>query len=304
MEERTHNDDRNYLSYIKYNYYSILLHLISSIVMLFLYIEQQSAHIPYTTSYSRWNRINRNYSCPLGSRYLETSSGNFCIEKQIKTVNRNDSNDSNDSNDNNDKDIYWRWLIISFHILSFVFQGIAELTIRTGHILGYNYNEMISNGRNPLRFIEYSFSASIMLISIALLNGIIDINLIISIEILTTGCQLCVLVVEYIEENKTKILVHLIGWLQFCWAYLIIIDSFITSIQESNNNLGTQRPTYVYIIVIILFLLYSSFGLVQLSELIVDINPYTKETLYVILSLTSKLILGWMIFSNVLLLSN
>ena len=208
------------------------------------------------------------------------------------------------------------WLVISFHILSFIFQGIAELTNWTGPILGYNYNEMISNGKNPLRFIEYSFSASIMLISIALLNGITDINLIISIGILngitdinliisigilTTCCQLCGLVVEYIEENKIKILVHLIGWLQFCWAYGIIIDAFIVSIQESNTNSGTQPPTFVYIIVIILFLLYSSFGLIQLSELIVDINPYTKEKLYVILSLTSKLILGWMIFSNVLL---
>ena len=72
-------------------------------------------------------------------------------------------------------------------------------------------------------------------------------------------------------------------------------------IQESKNNSGIKPPTFVYIIVIILFLLYSSFGLVQLSELMVDINPYTKEKLYVILSLTSKLILGWMIFSNVLL---
>ena len=50
---------------------------------------------------------------------------------------------------------------------------------------------MIDNNKNPLRFIEYSFSASIMLIAIALLNGVTDINLITSIGVLTAACQLC-----------------------------------------------------------------------------------------------------------------
>ena len=64
---------------------------------------------------------------------------------------------------------------------------------------------MINNNRNPLRFVEYSISASIMLISIALINGVTDINLIISIAVLTASCQLCGLVVEYIVEKKIKI---------------------------------------------------------------------------------------------------
>jgi len=49
--------------------------------------------------------------------------------------------------------------------------------------------------------------------------------------------------------------------------------------------------------------MYASFGFVQLLELILDIKPSTKEKSYVLLSLTAKLFLGWMIFSNVLLLS-
>ena len=65
-----------------------------------------------------------------------------------------------------------------------------------------------------------------------------------------------------------------------------------------------QDLHFVYVIVIVLFLLYSSFGFVQLAELCCSVNPYLKEQTYVILSLSAKLLLGWMIFSNVLILGN
>jgi len=52
-----------------------------------------------------------------------------------------------------------------------------------------------------------------MLISIALLNGVTDINLITSIAVLTAACQLCGLAVEYVNELKIKWLLHLTGWL-------------------------------------------------------------------------------------------
>ena len=60
--------------------------------------------------------------------------------------------------------------------------------------------------------IEYSFSASIMLIAIALLNGVTDINLITSIAVLTSSCQLCGLAVEFIKDKKNK-MVNTFNWL-------------------------------------------------------------------------------------------
>ena len=101
-----------------------------------------------------------------------------------------------------------------------------------------------------------------------------------------------------------KRLLHFTGWLQFCWAYGIIGHAFFKSVEAANDNDGTGPPSFVYVIVIVLFLLYASFGLVQFTELVTILNPYTKEKSYVILSLTAKLLLGWMIFSNVLILGN
>ena len=281
-------------SYIKINFFATVSHFVSALLMLILYLPRPSLKIPYTESYLEWNRMNTNSSsgmCPLGSRDFETSSGRFCIGTVTKPV-------SCDTN-NNCYGVDLGWLVISFHILSFLFQGFAHITNYKGPILGYRYSDMIDSGKNPLRFIEYSFSASIMLISIALLNGVTDINLITSIGILTSACQLCGLAVEYIDNKKIKILIHLVGWLQFCWAYGIIGHAFFRSIQATDNG----PPGFVYVIVIVLFLLYSSFGFVQLYELTDRLNIYTKEKAYVILSLTAKLTLGWMIFSNVLLLS-
>jgi hypothetical protein len=101
-------------------------------------------------------------------------------------------------------------------LLSFFFQLLAAITDYTGSIFGYKYSEMIEEGRNPLRFIEYSFSASIMLISIALLNGVTDINLITSIAVLTAACQLCGLAVEFVDQIRIKwFIAFKTGWLQF-----------------------------------------------------------------------------------------
>ena len=290
------NTDNKNLSYLKYNSFAVFGHLVSALAMIFLLNGKDSVVIPYTESYSEWTSINTNSSCPYGSRSFDTNNGKFCIGSTTKPVS---------CNDDNCYGINLGWLIISFHLLSFAFQILAALTNYKA-IFGYKYSDMIDNNKNPLRFIEYSFSASIMLIAIALLNGVTDINLITSIAVLTAACQLCGLAVEFVDNYKIKWLLHLTGWLQFCWAYGIIGHAFFKSIQVANDNSTPGPPDFVYIIVIVLFLLYASFGFVQLAELILrdKFNKYTKEKSYVLLSLTAKLVLGWMIFSNVLILSN
>ena len=277
------------ISYLAMNMWAILGHFVSAISMIYLYSNSSSLVIPYTESYLEWKQLDTNETCDMGNRRFNTSNGDFCIGTVTKPV---------DCDGDDCYGIDLGWMIISFHVLSFAFQSLAALTEYTGAILGYKYSEMIEAGKNPLRFIEYSFSASIMLISIALLNGVTDINLITSIGVLTSSCQLCGLAVEYIQDIKIRWLLHINGWLQFCWAYGIIGHAFFKSIDSS----GVGPPSFVYVIVISLFLLYASFGFVQLTELITDVKPRIKEKSYVVLSLSAKLLLGWMIFSNVLIL--
>ena len=282
--------DRNNMNFITYNKISTLCHFFTMLTMLYLYLDKPSVLIPYTETYLKWKKTDT--KCRIGSREFKTSDGVFCIT----SVNEPVYCDYNGNCYGADLG----WLVILFHLLSFVFQGIAWLSDSCGPFYGYQYKYIIGENRNPLRFIEYAFSASVMLIAIALLNGVTDINLIVSIGLLNSSCQLCGLVVEYIDNRKMKWILHLTGWLQFIGAYGIIGRAFLKSIDSSK----TRPPEFVYFIVIIIFILFSSFGFVQLLELITNLNPYSKEKTYVILSLTSKLFLGWMIFSNILLIGN
>ena len=303
------SDYRENTSYISYNNWAIFGHFLSAVCMIILIVQNGSISIPYTESFLEWKNVSDSDKCQIGSRTFNTSNGKFCISSVTKPVSCDD--------DGNCYGIDLGWLIISFHILSFVFQLIASFTYYCTPLFGFKYNQMIKEGKNPLRFIEYSFSASIMLISIALLNGVTDINLITSIAVLTSACQLCGLSVEYVDNIKIKWLLHLTGWMQFCWAYGIIFHAFFKSIDVANEDSGSGPPSFVYVIVIALFLLYSSFGFVQLFEMLYsvkyirdtclnkkeNIDPVFKEKAYICLSLTAKLLLGWMIFGNVLILS-
>ena len=305
--------------YFWINWFAILGHLVNTIVMLAIYLGKNQLALPYTESVTTWDRIGINGTCPPASRELETANnGKFCIGPKQKTFDCGDDVCALD----------YGALIISFHALSFVFQFAAALTdcCKNG-VLGYRYSDMIKDSKNPLRFIEYSISASIMLMIIAMINGVVDIHLLFCIAILTASCQLCGLVVEYIDDIYMKWINHLNGWLTFCAAYWCITRAYLASVEYSDAS----PPEFVYVIVFLLFLLYASFGFVQLLELMCitprcnmccknaccttscnDLwcpaprtedrcNPYYKEMVFVTLSLGAKMVLGWILFINVLM---
>ena len=301
------------------NYVAIAGHFISAMAMIGIYASKDTLAIPYTENVNAWNRVPENGTCPNFSRELETANnGKFCVGPEQRTFDC----------DGDPCALDYGWMIISFHLLSFLFQGLAAITDWVP-ILGYKYSEMIKDGKNPLRFIEYSISASLMLMIIGLINGIVDIHLLFCIGVLTGSCQLCGLVVEYLNDDQLglKWINHLNGWITFLSAYWCISRAFIASADAVE---GVSPPDFVYAIVVILFLLYACFGLVQLFELMCvterfkcnalckydcckgegrcpafrrkdRCNPLYKEMVYVTLSLGAKLVLGWMLFVNILM---
>lgn len=344
------------------NWIAVVGHLASATAMIWVY--EESFSLPTTETYLNWTRSD---TCNVSaSRSIETANnGDFCIQPVTAAV-------------CDDCGIDLGWLIIFFHLLSFLFQGLAGITdyvdvteliygeVWDGYTLnetddldeeewgedlnkgcfGYKYYTMIHKGKNPLRFIEYGFSAAIMLIAIALINGVTDINLLASIGVLTAACQICGLIVEYLNDIKLKWILHFNGWLLFLCAYGIIYHAFSKAV---NANDAVKPPEFVYVIVFILFALYSCFGMVQFTELLCETryfsfcfckickksngiwcpacreieetqhiecindklmrvtkksgkcNPLYKEMVYVTLSLGAKLVLGWLIFFNVLM---
>ncbi len=314
------------------NWFAVFGHFCSFVLMIYFYMQlSEPFTIPYTETYIKWNRLKNvtgNETCApsLGRINSTDPAEDFCIG--VTTGNIADSG------------VDLGLLIIAFHVLSFVFQGLAGLSecckdgiglgFGFGAILGFQvdtyrfrYTMEISKGRNLLRFVEYGFSASIMLVAIALLNGVTDINLIACIAVLTAATQIAGLVCEYLLAKGEDFLIawvmHVIGWMQFLCAYGVIMHAFLRSATQDET---IQPPWFVFVIVWSIFAFYGAFGLVQVTELLcyknsccdwfnryrscrVDqrINYQCKEMAYVILSLASKLVLGWLIFTNFLIRS-
>ena len=335
------------------NWTAVAGHGISALVMIILLAEYGSITIPYTQSFLKWmcinecddseyingiryingvavyNKENNTFltNCtslrPPGRPLTTSTNGKFCIYPTTAGIPSDCAGDDCEGLD-------LGWLVISFHLLSFFFQGLAGATDYFP-ILGYEYGEMIKESKNPLRFLEYGISAAIMLMCIALLNGVTDINLIVSIAVLTSACEFCGMAVEYLDTaSPLKFVLHATGWLQFGCAYGIIFHAYNSAATSVD---GIRPPDFVWAIVISLFLLYASFGFVQMTELFCELsccdicisrndeeeikedkliqkvringrcNPIYKEIVFVTLSLGAKLVLGWLIFSNVLMVA-
>lgn len=346
------------------NWFAVALHGITAIAMMAIYSSDASRRSSYKTTYTylEWRRLDNYSDFCSGGKVNTTNEGPFCIGQSMPQ-------------EQNELDL--GWLVISFHLLSFFFQGLAGLSDLSPFNIPFTeysivlddslaYKKNILKGVNPMRFIEYSVSASIMLICIALLNGVIDDDILWCIGILTGTCQICGLAAEYINDYYMKWILHFNGWALFLTAYGIIYNAFNRSATSDDD---IKPPDFVYVIVLVLFLLYASFGFVQFVELTCigendrcccftskkenlddkrwfpeyrvteehdylppgwekhvresnityknqltgknqkvkpkfpnRCNPLYKEMVFVILSYTAKIILGWMIFANVLLM--
>ena len=109
---------------------------------------------------------------------------------------------------------------------------------------------------------------------------------------------------------------HLSGWVSMGGVWFILGRQFGFTIEMSRKNAeaaGTDPilpPDFVYAIVVVIGVLYSGFGLVQLVDLCITTKSDSKvrkekknaaiEMAYCVLSLTSKTFLGWIIFGNAL----
>ena len=98
------------------------------------------------------------------------------------------------------------WLIIGFHLLSFGFQ----IVLNTDYMRKNYVRNVLQYGVNPVRFIEYSISASIMVLCLALISNLLNLYTLIALGTLTAVTQLfgllseCLFSDEYIERQKVE----------------------------------------------------------------------------------------------------
>lgn len=103
------------------------------------------------------------------------------------------------------------WLIVSFHMLSFLFQiGIPAVDyisnrfrLKYGRSCHKHYvKDVLERGVNSLRFVEYSVSASIMLVCLAILSNILNLYSLIGVGVLSCATMLFGLIAEVLFSDK------------------------------------------------------------------------------------------------------
>lgn len=185
-------------------------------------------------------------------------------------------------------------LIATFFFLS----AAAHFIIAT--VYNKRYNKNLSLGINKARWIEYSLSASIMMVAIALLVGVYDAMSLVMIFALTSIMNLMGLVMEVHNQTteKTNWLSFLIGCLAGAIPWAVIAFYFWLGYDN-----GSAAPTFVYWIFVSIFIFFNCFAInmvLQYKKIGKWRDYLYGERAYIILSLVAKSLLAWQVFAGTL----
>lgn len=195
-------------------------------------------------------------------------------------------------------DLDTRYIIFSFFLLSGLFQLVDGFTG------AYNATSGTKKQPSLLRFVEYSFTAGIMILAIAVETGINDIytlycifTLIFTTNLLGLIAELFCFIAEGLLSNGDAAVMyrmnafltiplawqwtipHFLGWVTCIIGYSPLLDSYMHSTKCSDRG----PPGFVHVIVFLEFILFSCFGFVQLYSLYyrtqLVLNPVNRSSL-------------------------
>ncbi len=185
----------------------------------------------------------------------------------------------------------------------FLFLAAIDHLLVASPVLNGWYNRLLKRERNDIRWIEYSISASLMVVLIAMITGVNDLGALIAIA----GVNACMLFFGLLQEHisspsddKTNWMPYIFGCFAGAIPWAIIALQIATSEELAP---GGGVPGFVYGIIISLFLLFNTFSV----NMVLQYKKVGKwrdyiygEKVYLVLSLVAKTALAWQVFANVL----
>jgi len=186
---------------------------------------------------------------------------------------------------------------IAWGVAAFLFISAAAHWILAGPAFGW-YIANLRQQRNYARWIEYSVSASIMIILIAMLTGISEVVALIGLFAANAAMILFGLLMEHYEQPGRP------NWLAFAFGCLFgAVPWLAIGIYIWSPGLSAEPPGFVYGIFVSLFLFFNCFALnmwLQYRRLGPWRNYVFGESAYIFLSLTAKSALAWQVFASTL----
>jgi hypothetical protein len=168
--------------------------------------------------------------------------------------------------------------------------------------IGYGrYVANLKKGMNPVRFYEYALSSSLMIVLIGMLIGLWDLGAIILIFALNATMNLFGIMMELHNQNseKTNWTAFIYGCIAGIVPWIVIMLYFVGAV----NSGDAKPPAFVYTIVPTLFVFFNIFAINMVLQYR-KIGPWKDylfgERVYIILSLSAKTVLCWLIWTGTL----
>lgn len=185
-------------------------------------------------------------------------------------------------------------------VATFLFiSALAHLLISLPGINNW-YNKNIGKGINYARWIEYSFSSSIMILIISMLVGIYDLAALLAIFFLNAMMILFGWMMELHNQTTEKT-----NWTSFyfgCIAGVVTWVAVAIYLFGAGGD-GHKAPSFVYWIYFSIFLFFNSFAINQILQYkkVGKWSDYLYgERAYIVLSLVAKSLLAWQVFAGTL----
>ena len=187
------------------------------------------------------------------------------------------------------------WLVAAFLLLA----AVDHLTLSVGRPRRC-YEANVARGINPARWWEYSVSASLMIVLIAMLAGVSELVALIALFGANAAMILFGLVQERVNVSRDDV-----DWRPFAYGCVIGAVPWIAIAAQLavSTTEGDGVPGFVVAIFITLFLLFNTFAVnmwLQYRGRGRWADPAFAERVYLILSLVAKSALAWQVYAGAL----
>lgn len=163
------------------------------------------------------------------------------------------------------------------------------------------YVKKLKKGINKARWYEYSLSASLMIVLIAMLSGIFNVVALLGLFALTAIMNLMGLMMEIHNQTTKKT-----SWLSYnigVFAGIIPWVAIAVALWASESTSSGSIPMFVYWIFVSLFIFFNSFAInmyLQYKKVGRWSDYLYGEKVYIVLSLVAKSALAWQIYAGTL----
>jgi hypothetical protein len=177
-----------------------------------------------------------------------------------------------------------------------VFLGLAAVDhLVTATVARRTYEDDLRRGINRFRWVEYSLSATLMVLLIASYSGITDITAVIAIA----GANVAMILFGWLQERSNPPGRPATTMVPFWFGTIVGIAPWIAI---TVNLIGAaQVPGFVYGIFVAQLAFFFSFGVNQWLQYH-EIGRWSDyafgEKTYLVLSLSAKSVLAWQIFAG------